>query len=615
MMGGLFVVTLVVGLAYFGGGADGGGDGAGGRRTAIATIGNQVIALEKVENLFSSQSQRFSQIEDGLTPETTAQTYAQIVVGLASQALLADISDGMGVQVSDQQIVDEEMKTFEAQIAAIKSQMIAQKTLKPDASEQEFQAVLKKEYGGDTAELRRDAQDKIGVALKDPLGRDELISRHLQPMLRAAIAKSIRPSDDDLKKGFQTWVTKRVHLDFSKHQGEDLRPKMDRIHAEIKAGLPFEQAMEKYSDDPKPQGKRKSEATVNLAWSTLTFDDSFEPIRTMKAGELSPVIWTSTGPAVFKVQKIEMMLPGDFEKNKQQYRETRVQELTFMELQGKMKGQRFSDRLIWESAGFRALYNWFIALTEPANATDKAKMAAAMEKIVDGAEAAAQSGGDPAGSRPAALAAFVAIEALYRDASKEKQASLAEKRIELATNVLEFTESVPLRLELVRMRITLKDHSGAGDSLLAAAQANQSPTTIGEGHYRAIAALRDKLVALPGLTPDRASGLKKELERWRADAGDALVAQAEGNQDYSAGGQSLYNDINSRIPVLQAMNALSAEQTKRIDGFLKAWREEKHKYDREVEDQKKRDEADKKKAEAEAKKAPPKPPSPGPAKP
>jgi hypothetical protein len=427
--------------------------------------------------------------------------------------------------------------------------------------------------------------------------------------LNEAYAAQIQLSDDQLKKDLSTsYKFKRISFRLSK----DFKPlniseiveakrqkltEAQKVLNEIKGGLSFEAAMEKYSDDPAPaSGKKKGDSTVDLQLSVLTFDPDYAPLATLKAGDLSPVIYHSIQQEVliFKLIAIEQKPQPNFEKDKANLMKNRLTQLANAKLIEDAKKLTQEDAIKWQSDGFKVLYHWYKAFTDNDNLKDSSKRLAELEKIAGEAKKAVDNP-DSLGERPAGLAFFASIDPVYRAADEAKKAKLAADWADAAARVLENTESTDLRLELAKVYLSQKKLNEAKGQLISAASGLVGTSEDAFKHYNEIQVLRAKFIAA-GIKKEDLSGIDDSQLQWSTDAVESLKGEAEGNTDYSdQTGKPKYSEINKGLEKLKAMNLIKPADVKAIEEFQAKWRTEKVKYDDELakEEKKRRDEAQK----------------------
>lgn len=572
----------------------------------VATVGSQVVSYQSVEARFRQGSAQLLGPEGGASPEREAEIYAGALDVEVRAAAQREIAKRRGVEVSKQRVLDDAARYFDSQIAYQRAMLAATGQIKQNATEAEAQEALSRILGKDVAQARKETLENVEKQLEDPQGKIELENQSLGQVLIESASNSVQLTEEQLKKDLETVVTKRIAFDSLKHPNEDLRAKAQRVLDEVKSGqISFEAAMNKYSDDPPPSEKKpKSESTINLERGTIDYDESYAPLRTMKPGEISPVLDVYSGPAIVKIIKVDPKLPADYATSKDERRKTRVRQIAVKSIQKEI------DELVkgstkWVSPGFQVLYDWSLAQRDNKLAADKANLANKMGELADRADKVLTEG-DSEGGHAAALTFFVAIDKASSLASAEKKKELDEKWIRAANAVLEYTENPELRLRLARALIRNKDYKNAGEHLTLAAQGNVGYDEKALKRWQEVEGLRNQLSAA-GQKPKE---LADAQAQWKSEAFEALKSQAELNEDYSESGRTTYGDVNEKLALLRGAGIINASQAAEIEKFQAKWRAEKVKADEEAAQERKRAQEEAKKAAEDAKKNANKPSTP-----
>lgn len=573
----------------------------------IATVGGQIVAYQSIESRFRQAGAQLLNIEGGAPLEREAEVYSEAVDIELRAAAQREIARRRGIQVSKQRVLDDAAKAFDSQLAYQRAMLAATGQIKQNATEAEAQEALSRMLGKDVAQARKDMLDGISKQLDDPQAKIELENQSLGTVLIEAASGSVELSEDQLKKDLQTVVTKRIAFDSLKHPNEDLRAKAQKVLDEIKSGsITFEAAMNKYSDDPPPSDKKpKSESTVNLDNATISYDESYAPLRRMKPGEVSPVLNIYSGPALVKVIKLDPKLPADYATSKEERRKTRIRQLAVKSIQKEIEELISGSTLKWTSKGFEVLFEWLKAHRDNDLAANKAKLETRMLELGEKAEAVVTEG-DSEGNHAASLVFFVATDKAFQLASGEKKKQLEDQWIRAANAVLESTENLDLRIKLARMLLAKKDLKNASANLTLASQGNAGTSDEAIRRYKEIEGLRAQL----GSAGAKPKELADAQAQWKSEAFEALKSQAELNEDYSETGRTTYSDVNKRLAQLRAVGVINAAQAAEIEKFQARWRTEKVKADEEMALERKKAAEEAKKAAEEAKKNANKPSTP-----
>jgi hypothetical protein len=577
----------------------------------VATIGSQTVSLQGVERRYQQVAAMNLNVEGGPPPALDAMVYASQLDAALNQTAILEMGAKRGLKITEQEILDTVGKNFDQRVQQQRAFLQALGQIKEGSTEAEVQEMLARQMGGNIAELRKREQDEARVRFADPARRPDLEAIVMGQKLVEAVSASVQLSEEDLKKDYEVIVTKRIAfptspggptpslIDYYEKEAAAVR-KANGVLAEIRSGLSFEAAMNRYSEDPAPQGKSKSEATVNLERHVIEYDPTYDALQGLKPGEVSPVVRNPAGMfvGIFKIVRVDPPAK-EFEQNKAEYRKNRIREIAIRQIADETK--KLVESAQWKSPGFEALYAWHKAANDLELLASSGKLRARLLEVAEQAKQALEAA-DPAGARPASMALFVALDQAQELSSPEQKQALAEQWLDAAGIVLEVTESAELRVRMARRLLDKNETEQALDALVQASQANAGYSDDAFARFQEIEVLRARLSG-GGRDPEKLSQLAESQKQWKEDAYEALKGEAELNEDYSEAGRDRYADIKRRLSIYLAEGIVTAEQAKEIEAFQSRWVTEKAKFDQEMAVERKKQEEEAKKAAEEAKKA------------
>lgn len=596
------VIVITLGLVQYSGCGQQQAEAPVQAATPVAKLNGQIVALNQVEQRYEAAASQILNVEGGAPLDRVAEVYAGALELEIRTVAQREVARKRGVQVTAQKILDQFAREFDNQLAQQRAMMTAMGQIKPNATEAEVQTELAKALGvPDIAKARADVLKRAEEALQRPNERARMENEAVAPILVESVAAQTNITDDQLKKDQAKYVTKRIAFNPFAKPDEDLKAKAEKVLAEIKGGLSFEAAMDKYSDDPAPgDKKKKSEATVDLTRAVLTYDDSYKPLLEMKPGDISPIIQLNTGPAIFKLIRIDEKVPANFEATKADLKKNRVREIAIKTIQREIDDLVNSSALTWESDGFKILHDWLKAKNDPELGQDKAKLNARFGEIAKAAEEVVDAAADTVGLRAAQLAFFASIDPIYDDAKGNEKSALLERWAKAAEGALATTENVGLRLEMAEALLAANNKEQALQALLMASHSNSGFSDAALENYKKIGDLSKQMA---GQSEEDLNSLKESLDAWKRDAASDLMSRAEFNEDYTEGGRTVYAEVGQKSMRYRALGIITEEEAKKIDGFQAKWRQNKLKADDEAAKEAERQKAELKKAEDEAKKA------------
>lgn len=526
------VVSVVIGLVFvlgiiFTGGGRGGNvaDPLSSTVNVAATLDGQPIMASAIEEMAQSQVQNYAQQMPSLPPFFEASAYGNAVDQQVNGVALLILAERKNVKLDDESIIARVTPQLEQMSGSIRENLVATGKLKADASEADFAAAVKSTYGKTLEELKQAQLDDVKSRLASPDSAQSLRMALANEAVLEALTAAGPVNDETLERSFNSFNCKRVYLTADKHKGENLQELAEKIKKEIDGGLKFEQAMEKYSDEPAAEGKTKAENTFIVTGNTLMLDPDYDPVGKLKPGEIAIV---PMGPtiSIFKLVGITPETPGDLKDKKEEYRKMLAQQLAVRVMQQELKDIRTKGKLEWKSKGYQVMFDWYTGQTDPVIGSDPVKRKQHIEEIEQRAASVINTG--DMGEKAAVLARYMAFNTLWGEASPEGQKAMRSKRIEVLQQVADISGGVPLFLELLDLHVEEGNGPGAVAALTSAIdgiQADFSPTA--QSQFSEIQA---KLLVLEQKKLIDAEGLKaarEGLNRWRTDKIEADRAAAE----------------------------------------------------------------------------------------
>jgi len=283
----LMILSMVVGSFAMCGRADRfrGAD----ERTNPSAVVAKVGEYEITERLIQTELERGGSMYGGLgnlPPNFQLQIQAGVLRGTVGNVLQLEMAKKYGIEPSDADVEKLVASQVDQEIAQMKQQYIMQQRLKPDATDAEFAAMFKKEQGQDIADVKKKALDYNKELLSS--GKDMRIPAAAiavgQPLLDA-IKRNLTLTDEELKKTYDTFEFKRITLTKG-----DTAAKAQKILAEIKGGLNFERAIDRYNEDTPDPKKKASEKIEPLGRVSIRGFDAYRPLESLKPGEVSEPI-------------------------------------------------------------------------------------------------------------------------------------------------------------------------------------------------------------------------------------------------------------------------------------------------------------------------------------
>ncbi len=482
--------------------------------TAIATLGDFTIT----ERLVQSELEKGSQMYGGLRnlPDSfQVQLQAQVMRGIIGNIVQLDLAKKYGIEASDAEIEKLVKDQIDQEIGQLRNQFIASQKLKADATEAQFAEVFKKEQKMDLGEVKAKALERgIETMKSGPDLRIPMASMAISQPLLGAIKNEIKISDTELKQSYDTFELKRITLTKG-----DAAATAKKIIGELKGGLSFEQAIDRYSEGTPEPKKKLSDKIDPVGRITIGGFEAYKPIANLKPGEYTEPLTIGQSVNIFKLIRIKSDVPKDFDKKKETYRDTQTTSLAAGKLQRDLQKAVETAKITWKSEGYRLLYEYGRLTAENLSAADREKM----EKQILADAQKLSNDGEAFDVRMGANLAFVLFQNVYSKATGADKKKLEAEKAQIYESYLSDKEDPALRIELVQLYKAKKDADGFSSQLLAAANGNMS--------------------------------------------------------QLDASGQSMFSQINKLIKEGQEAKLLTADQVKEIEDTQKQWVEQKKEQD------------------------------------
>ncbi len=290
----------------------GGGEGL---TQPVVKVGEVVVTEGDLTRFMNLQTQGELPTEYGAQLQMRYQTAQQIANQLAMTLEL----EQQGYAASNQEIEAAREEYIQSQLDMLRQQLLPE----GKGDDRALDKALK-ERG---ASLNR-VREQIAAETPDLLFR----MRVAQDKFLKSLREKYNPTDEQVRLMFEQVFPARVFVSVEKHK-DKAQARVNEAHAALKAGKPFAEVVQQYSDDPdaiKKQGGRITgsgyyeiqEQLSNLfgaevANRIMAFkpnQDFTEPLQDKE----------KKGYYIYAIAERKMSPPPDFDKNKEQYRQAFV---------------------------------------------------------------------------------------------------------------------------------------------------------------------------------------------------------------------------------------------------------------------------------------------------
>ncbi len=412
-----------------------------------------------------------------------------------------------GAKFTDEAIRKSEEQNFEQSVMMTRMQVSQQQGSKGQMSDKQFDDFLKKQTGMTLAEQRAKFLENLKTTLKDTKARASLETSVARSVLLDNIQSRMKPTDAELKASYDSYIFKRIL--FSGDPKSNITEAVQKAQADLKGGLTFEQAMDRYSKDPPLKGKKASDNTTEISVQQIDGTPSMASLKSMKPGQVSDVIDSPTGKAIYRLESVKNTAPADLVKNKARYSDQYASQKANDVMDKEIKDLLKSNSIKWESPGYKAIFDWMQASNDFGGL---ATQATKMQEIMAEAKKAlsANQGYD---QRAALFAWYAAFDSIWSAPNADKK-KLAPDRIEVLRAVTADTPYFSLKMELVDLLADAKQGNEAGALLKDAAESNVYYDAVGQKNYQDVNLKLLKLRSINAVTVEQEKAIQKAQEEW-----------------------------------------------------------------------------------------------------
>lgn len=528
------------------------------------TVGSAPVRADVVQAGIDDQikqvNQQFGGMVDSLPMTFQASTAGSVIKRLIDTAAFLPLAEKNGIKLDNAALEKAYQEEFKDQVSRVRAQFVRDGLIKPTATDKEFSEAVKKKEGRSIEEIEKERNENFKKALADPKqAADVRISLARMALIQSMMAQE-KLSDEDLKKTFETVSYKKILLK-SGMPGGTPEDRAKSVLTALKGGLKFEAAMDKYSNEIPPPGKKLSATPVQtIGGQALANDPTLAPLATLGVGQNSEAVTVPEGVAIYHVVSRDPNLPKDFATNIETYRKDAVRQRVEADVQKKLEEfEKQPGLLTFNSPGFEAIYAYAQTGASPFGGTFDQKK---MEEVAAKAKAALNKN-EGYDREAAALAYYSALDSLYNQPGADQKKLRAEK-IESVNALLESNENFRLRMDLVDLYLAENDTEKAFDQLTEAAQNNFEYDENGKGRFDQISAKLAQLRAENKIKPEEAKPIIAELDRWKKEKVDYDKNEAEA-QAAEAAAKKADDDLRKKEEA-EAKKQKAADAAKKPSG-------------------------------------------------
>lgn len=482
--------------------------------STIAEIGGFRVTRQMVDAAVEQQMQQYAGIDLPSSFKTRIQ--ASAMMRFLTNGLALKLAKEKGIDFSDDDIRRQQIQGATEQL---RQNLIRKQKLAPNATEQEFEAAYKAMTGKSLAEERKKAEQQITELLKNPDEKEGLKGDLAFAALVDKEKSRFPAKEEDVKNSFVKYRLKVIDVDPKKAGKDGALAKAKSILAEIKGGLSFEAAMDKYSSRPAAKGKKVSDEIMDYTQSMMEGNAAMKPLLGLKVGETSDAIAGFAGAAsIYKLVDKKVDLPKDYDKQKAKLLDDRSRSDAAKSITDEINKLDKPEIVKWTNEGFHVLHD-FAKLQNPTPGSDRSKQ---LSDIVNRALKAQDS---PQDADIAAATAMIALPEL--EATLPPKEALPLKAKVLAAYV-QHSPEVDVVIQLTETYIALGDADNTAAKLRQAADMNSVRVDeAGRANWTIIQKDQKTALAKKLITQDDVAFLDKAYKDWQAQYAEQKKAAAE----------------------------------------------------------------------------------------
>lgn|GEM_PF-6671791 len=434
-------------------------------------ITDQMIATE-YSNLLQSKENQGGIAPGPTSAEDQIVLYGSVLQDLINPGLALAEAQKHNLIFTDQQLIAADDSDIANQLVRLKKKLIENGIVSYTATNQEFDAALKKLEGKTTGEITAEDETQFKALLDDPSKRKYAIAQFADQLIPGMLASQLHPTEAGVKNSYVTISAKRILF-----TGSDANAQAAKVLQMAKTGSNFDALVNKYSKDIPPKGQLPAATPISITHDKLV-TDPMSQLLLLKPGDISSPLDLSEGVAIYKVLAIKPSVPVDWDKKSADY----IKQYAIAKAQAQyatdMKELNTGGTIQWESNGYKSLYETYQLLSSK-DQTDPVNLPK-WKSIQSEAATAMLDTKDTIGAQPAALAQYAAGSILYSVANATEKKAMLSDYMQVLSAVSKFADSSTLELRIADLMAQTKNGDGVAGALAQAAQMNIDFTPVGQ---------------------------------------------------------------------------------------------------------------------------------------
>lgn len=493
----------------------------GNKEKTAVVVGDVDIPVSMIDEMIDSQTKQVPPEILSAYPQYKIQAIGMSVVQSVQAAQMYEVAKRDGYKPDDEAIKKTLHISSEKEFRQILVENLRKNgQLKPDSTDKDLEDLASK-AGKKLSELYTEQLAQVDKYLKDNQKRMQLVLGASQSYVNEKAKAGINPTDEDLKKQFDTLQVKRIIFKTdAKVTADQAKEKADKAIADLKGGKSFEDEIDAVSEDvPAPGKKKKSENIIPLPAAQLDNVPDYKPVLALQPGAYTEPVKVTEGYAIFKLIEKKQEVPKDFDTNKNQYKQQYIDQQASKKVKEMVEKVEKEVKPNFQVKGYEAAYLFAKSQGQrPGPEQDKL--------LKDAYDVAAKVTEPDDKPEIAVLVRVLAIQTMYEAPTADKTKLKADK-IASFEEYLKMFDNWPYRKEVIDNFKELKQGDKAYEQLNIALDKNMKYDTSGQAVFSDISAKFLELKAAGLLKPDQEKEFTAKQTQWNSDKKKYDDQQAE----------------------------------------------------------------------------------------
>ena len=491
--------------------------------TVVATVGQNNITVGQIDAQYKQGASQYESMGMTLTPDLEFLLFSTSLRNSIDTALMGELAKRKALSLDDVSVLSVFEKQIDAQIDQAKMTLALQKKVPDNATPAQIDAAFKEMTGKTIAEMKTEAVAEMKKGLADQATRQNMVMAAVPTLLREAYASQAQVNEAELKKSYDQFVMEAIPFNDLKKSLSEREEAADKAYDELEGGKAFAEVKKQYAPSAPT-------TPVTLPYTLVEGSPELKGLLNLKPGEVAEPVLREGSPVIYRLTKVTNSLPADFEKNKAQLLESRRASIADITLRKDLEELKKATPVTWKDDILKLVYEVATVPVDESNAARREKYLALAEELSNTSLKSALNTSDKIRSQ----GAFIALQQAYDLSTPAQQKELGEQMAEAQLDVLEYSESLSLRMSLAQYYFDISDGDSLTEQLETAADNNTSFDPTGQQNYVTVTNFLKKSVDAKKITDEQRKKVQAKLDRWLKDKAEFVKEEEEARKEREA---------------------------------------------------------------------------------